>query len=126
MHPGLDGDEANPMFHPAATPIDLTPPPFDVKAELEALTRFVIQYGDDSTLHIRAMLCHIYHHALHDRYFQARDLLLVSRIQDVISDVCSFSSFFSLQIVNAPCSLRPRTKFFFTVSWCNLAFALFG
>jgi len=48
-------------------------------------------YTKDSTdrLRTRAILCHIYHHALHDRWFQARDLMLMSHLQDTIqhSDV---------------------------------------
>ncbi|KAI8075815.1 eukaryotic translation initiation factor 3 subunit 8 N-terminus-domain-containing protein [Gilbertella persicaria] len=42
-------------------------------------------YKDDSTVfRTRAMLCHIYHHALHKKYYTARDLLLMSHVQDSI------------------------------------------
>ncbi|KAI9470505.1 MAG: eukaryotic translation initiation factor 3 subunit 8 N-terminus-domain-containing protein [Benjaminiella poitrasii] len=42
-------------------------------------------YKDDSTIfRTRAMLCHIYHYALHKKYYTARDLLLMSHVQDSI------------------------------------------
>ena len=40
--------------------------------------------GDMNQIRTRAMLCHIYHHALHDRWFQARDLILMSHLQESI------------------------------------------
>ena len=32
----------------------------------------------------RAMLCHIFHHAKHDRWYEARDLMLISHLQENI------------------------------------------
>lgn len=59
------------------------------EAKMSALCQYI--YTKDSTdrLRTRAILCHIYHHALHDRWFQARDLMLMSHLQDTIqhSDV---------------------------------------
>ncbi|KAH9518662.1 Eukaryotic translation initiation factor 3 subunit C [Bulinus truncatus] len=59
------------------------------EAIMDKMCKFI--YAKDSTdrLRTRAMLCHIYHHALHDRWYQARDLMLMSHLQDNIqhSDV---------------------------------------
>lgn len=43
-------------------------------------------YTKDTTgrLRTRAILCHIYHQALHDNWFEARDLLLMSHLQEAI------------------------------------------
>jgi translation initiation factor 3 subunit C len=42
------------------------------------------QHGTDR-LRTRALLCHAYHHALHGRFHQARDLLLMSHLQETIN-----------------------------------------
>ncbi|XP_054155499.1 eukaryotic translation initiation factor 3 subunit C-like [Oppia nitens] len=48
---------------------------------LNELCKFI--YARDVTDRIRtqAILCHIYHHALHDNWFEARDLMLMSYLQ---------------------------------------------
>ncbi|XP_064460726.1 eukaryotic translation initiation factor 3 subunit C-like [Ornithodoros turicata] len=57
--------------------------------EMEQLCKYI--YAKDNTDRIRtqAILCHIYHHALHDNWYQARDLMLMSHLQESIqhSDV---------------------------------------
>jgi translation initiation factor 3 subunit C len=51
---------------------------------MQRLAGFI--YAKDTTdrLRTRAILCHIYHHALHDNWFEARDLILMSHLQEVI------------------------------------------
>jgi translation initiation factor 3 subunit C len=74
--------------HPAAmsgTPaVDSQPP--DYSMLVRELCSFLYTYGDDRSK-TRAMLCHITHHAVHDRFHAARDLLLMSHLQDNISVV---------------------------------------
>jgi len=59
-------------------------PDIDVEKELGELCLFVYKHSDDRAK-TRAMLCHIYHHALHDRFHEARDLLLMSHLQETIT-----------------------------------------
>ena len=56
----------------------------DSAALMERLCKFI--YARDRTDRIRtcAILCHIYHHALHSRWYAARDLMLMSHLQDNI------------------------------------------
>lgn len=53
---------------------------------VQDLCTYVYQFGTDRSK-TRAMLCHIYHHSLHDRFIEARDLLLMSHLQENISNV---------------------------------------
>ena len=42
---------------------------------------YVNDNGERSTVRPRAMLCHIYHFALHDEWYKARDLMLISQLK---------------------------------------------
>lgn len=48
------------------------------------LCKYIYSKDTSDRIRTRAMLCHIYHHALHDRWFEARDLVLMSHLQETI------------------------------------------
>ena len=51
---------------------------------MEKLCKYVYSHDSTDRLRTRAILSHIYHHALHDNWFQARDLILMSHLQETI------------------------------------------
>ncbi|KAJ1761242.1 Translation initiation factor 3 subunit c [Coemansia sp. RSA 1591] len=53
----------------------------DIESVVHGLCTFLYQHADP-LLRMRAMLMHIFNHALHKRYYVARDLLLMSHIQE--------------------------------------------
>lgn len=55
----------------------------DLTFILDQLSKLIYKHGDDRAK-TRAMLQHVYHHALHDRYYEARNMLLMSHLQDNI------------------------------------------
>jgi len=60
----------------------------DSTSMIDRMCKFIYANGADR-IRTRGMLCHIYHHALHDRWYEARDLMLISHLQETIqhSDV---------------------------------------
>ena len=57
----------------------------DTEKWVSELCTFVYQYGSDRS-RTRALLCHIFFFALHDKFLEARDLLLMSKLQDTIGN----------------------------------------
>ncbi|EZA58767.1 hypothetical protein DMN91_009215 [Ooceraea biroi] len=51
---------------------------------MEKLCKYVYAHDNTDRLRTRAILSHIYHHALHDNWFHARDLILMSHLQETI------------------------------------------
>lgn len=60
--------------------------PNDPTSVMAVLTKYIYNYqGTDlGRIRTRAMLCHIYHYALHNRWYQARDLMMMSHLQEAI------------------------------------------
>jgi translation initiation factor 3 subunit C len=61
--------------------------PFGVQRDASGLIHLLcvyIYHSDAPLLRARAILAHIFNHAVHSRYHQARDLLLMSHLQDTI------------------------------------------
>ena len=61
------------------------PRPMELRREIASLSRRVYAAGSDRNK-TRTLLCSVYHHALHGRYFEARDMLLTSHLGDAIHD----------------------------------------
>lgn len=52
--------------------------------KVDQMCKFIYSRDTSDRIRTRAMLCHVYHYALHDRWFEARDLMLMSHLQETI------------------------------------------
>ncbi|KAL9980767.1 hypothetical protein ACROYT_G009405 [Oculina patagonica] len=52
--------------------------------KVDKMCKFINSRDTSDRIRTRAMLCHVYHHALHDCWFEARDLMLMSHLQESI------------------------------------------
>ena len=52
---------------------------------MEKLCKYIYANDKSDRIRTQAMLYHIYHHALHDNWYQARDLMLMSHLQHNIN-----------------------------------------
>jgi len=50
---------------------------------IEKLVKLIVK-NSPGRMKIRAILLQCYHHAIHDRYFEAKDLLMKARISQII------------------------------------------
>eukprot|EP00033_Pygsuia_biforma_P001031 GCRY01001176.1.p1 GENE.GCRY01001176.1~~GCRY01001176.1.p1 ORF type:complete len:893 (+),score=249.14 GCRY01001176.1:66-2744(+) len=55
-------------------------------APIKALAHLVYKNGDEMC-RLKTMLCQICHHAIHNRFYVARDLMLMSHLQDLLSEL---------------------------------------
>ncbi len=73
------------QFHPGSFvgQPSVNAPIVDFNSRLEELCGFIFEHGDERSK-TRALLSSVYYHALHDKYYRARDLFLISHVQDFI------------------------------------------
>jgi translation initiation factor 3 subunit C len=99
------------VIHPAAArgkPSVEDPPLVDFQELMSQLCHAVYRYGTDHAKS-RAMICQIYHHALHDRFVDARDLLLMSHLQETIygcGDVGTMVLYNRMMVTLGMCAFR--------------------
>jgi translation initiation factor 3 subunit C len=75
---------------------------------MKKLCTFVYKHGTDQAKK-RAIICHVFHHALHDRFLEARDLLLMSHLQENIYSVGEVSTmilFNRMMVTLGMCAFR--------------------
>jgi len=73
------------IIHPGAFSgmPSVRPPELDIRGKIDDLCQFVFNWGNEKSK-TRSLLCAVFHNALHDRYHQARDMFLISHVQDTI------------------------------------------
>jgi len=101
------------VFHPAAalgkpTIDEGSIQDVDFTQVMSDLCEYVYKHGSEQG-QLRAIICQIYHHALHDRFVDARDLLLMSHSQENIydcGDVSTMVLFNRMMVTVGMCAFR--------------------
>lgn len=95
---------------------------------MESLCKYIYDKDATDRLRTRAILCHVYHHALHDNWFQARDLVLMSHLQENIqhSDPATQVCLIFLKISVIVVLFIYIYRFFTIVLWHILAYVHFA
>merc|ERR1712136_391012 len=78
-----DGEEKDSEDKEAATDVVKPKGPTSREVMME-LCQYIYTKDSSDRLRTRAILHHIYHHCLHDRWYEARDLMLMSHLQETI------------------------------------------
>jgi translation initiation factor 3 subunit C len=80
----------------------------DFQFTMSHLCTYVYKHGTDAAK-TRAIICQIYHHAIHDRFIDARDLLLMSHLQENVysfGDVSTMVLFNRMMVNLGMCAFR--------------------
>jgi translation initiation factor 3 subunit C len=75
---------------------------------MSKLCNYVYRHGTEKAK-TRSIICQVYHHALHDRFLEARDLLLMSHVQETIyvgADVGTMILFNRMMVTLGMCAFR--------------------
>jgi translation initiation factor 3 subunit C len=99
------------IYHPGAVegkPTIEDTPDVNFTEVMSELCKYVYKHGSDKEK-TRTIICQIYHHALHDRFIEGRDLLLMSHLQETIydaGDVSTMVLFNRMMVTLGMCAFR--------------------
>ncbi|QQP54059.1 Eukaryotic translation initiation factor 3 subunit C, partial [Caligus rogercresseyi] len=52
---------------------------------MDKLCKYIYSHDSTDRLRTHAILCHIYHHSIHDNWYEARDLMFMSHLPDTVA-----------------------------------------
>lgn len=72
---------------------------------MDRLCKYIYVRDNTDRLRTRAVLCHIYHMSLHDKWYEARDLMLMAHLQVSVVDIWNIGSLFYPPFLILNCQL---------------------